>query len=179
VESSKLCSEVGMESMQPEGEAEYFEAVVNSLIHKNLVDGSVDGSLTLHDLVCEYLESKKKPIDLITIIFDQEGKLKQGKELSAIFLSIYGDWKVKAHVEMLLWQAGAVCAQRYDLELSLHELLDSDAENAILVVYQLYKATQQDVKALLHLMEGDEYQAFMAASVLLSYDQCWCRKPFG
>jgi hypothetical protein len=65
-------------SMQPEGEAEYFEVVVNSLIHKNLVDGSIDGSLILHDLVREYLELKKKPIDFVTIICDQEGKLKQG-----------------------------------------------------------------------------------------------------
>jgi hypothetical protein len=29
-------------SRQPEGEIEYFEVVVNSVIHKNLVDGSVD-----------------------------------------------------------------------------------------------------------------------------------------
>jgi hypothetical protein len=63
--------------MQLEGEAEYFETVVNSFIHKNLVDGFVDGFLTLHDLVGEYLELKKKPIDLVTIICDQEGELKQ------------------------------------------------------------------------------------------------------
>jgi hypothetical protein len=66
-------------SMQPEGEAKYFEAVVNSLIHKNLVDGSAYGDLRLHDLVLEYLELKK-PINLVTILCDQEGELKQGRE---------------------------------------------------------------------------------------------------
>jgi hypothetical protein len=61
--------------MQLERETKYFEVVVNSLIHKNLVDGFADGSLRLHDLVVEYLELKK-PIDLITILCDQEGELK-------------------------------------------------------------------------------------------------------
>jgi hypothetical protein len=147
-------------SMQPE-EAEYFEAVVNSLIHKNLVDGSAYGYLRLHDLVREYVELKK-PIDLITILCDQEGELKQGRELLAIFLSIYG--KQCAHAKMLLWQIGAVFDVIY---IDLYELLDSDAENAILAVYQLYKATQQDAKVLLHLMHGHEHQALTAAQVLV------------
>jgi hypothetical protein len=72
--------------MQPEGKTKYFEVVVNSLIHKNLVDGSADGCLTLHNLVGEYLELKK-PIDFVTILYDQEGELKQGKELLAVFLA--------------------------------------------------------------------------------------------
>jgi hypothetical protein len=88
-------------SMQPEGEAEYFEAMVNTLIHKNLVDEYIFAKyLRLHDLVGEYLELKK-PIDLVTILCDQEGELKQGKELLAVFLSIYG--KQRAYVKMLLW----------------------------------------------------------------------------
>jgi hypothetical protein len=153
-------------SMQPEGEAEYFEAVVNSLIHKNLVDGSVDGALILHDLVREYLELKKKPIDLVTIICDQEGKLKQGRELSAIFLSIYGKRSVRILVRIMLEEAGAVFNEKY-LKWMLEHLLDTNAENAILAVFQLSKATQQDAKALLHLMHGDEYQALTAARVLV------------
>jgi hypothetical protein len=68
---------------------------------------------------------------------------------------------------MLLWQAGAVFDEIYDLKHLLHKLLDNDAEKAILVVYQFYKATQEDAKALLHLMHGDEYQAFMAVKVLV------------
>ncbi len=72
--------------MQLEGKTKYFEVVVNSLIHKNLVDGSADGCLTLHNLVGEYLELKK-PIDFVTILYDQEGELKQGRELLAIFLA--------------------------------------------------------------------------------------------
>jgi hypothetical protein len=151
--------------MQPKGEAEYFEAVVDSLIHKNLVDGSAYGGLRLHDLVLEYLELKK-PIDLVTILCDQEGDLKQGRELLAIFLSIYG--KQSAHAKMLLWQIGAIFDEMLsEYVFGLHELLDSDAENAILAVYQLYKATQQDAKALLHLMHGHEYQAWRAAQVLV------------
>jgi hypothetical protein len=146
------------------GQVEYFEVVVNTLIHKNLVDGSVDGSLTLHDLVGEYLEWKK-PIDLFTILCDQGGELKQGRELLAIFLSIYG--KQSAHVKMLLWRAGAVFDEILRLHYLLHHLLDSDAENAILAVFQLYKATQQDAKALLHLMHVDEHQEFIAAEVLV------------
>jgi hypothetical protein len=122
--------------------------------------------LTLHDLVREYLELKKKPIDLTTIICDQEGELKQGRELLAIFLSIYGKTNVMILVNIMLWQANAI-SYKIDFKYFLHELLDSDAENAILVVYQLYKATQQDVKALLHLMHGDESRAFSAASVLV------------
>jgi hypothetical protein len=148
-------------SMQLEGEAEYFEAVVNSLIHKNLVDGSAYGGLNLHHLVREYVELKK-PIDLVTILCDPEGELKQGRELLGIFLSIYG--KQKAHAKMLLWQIGAVFDEIY---IDLYELLDSDAENAILAVYQLYKATQQDAKALLRLMHGHEDQALIAAQVLV------------
>jgi hypothetical protein len=35
-------------SMQPEGKAKYFEIVVNSLIHKNPIDGSIDEVLELH-----------------------------------------------------------------------------------------------------------------------------------
>jgi len=149
-------------SMQPEGEAEYFEAVVHSLIHKNLVDVSAYGHLRLHDLVLEYLELKKR-IDLVTILCDQEGELKQGRELLAIFLSIHG--KQSAHAKMLLWQIGAIFDEMLsDYDVWLHELLDSDAENAILAVYQLYKATQQDAKALLHLMHDDG----IAADVLVS-----------
>jgi hypothetical protein len=45
--------------------------------------------------------------------------------------------------------------------------LDNDAKNAILATFQLYKATQQDAKALLHLMHGDEYQTFKAIKVLV------------
>jgi len=156
-------------SMQLEGEGEYFEAVVNSLIHKNLVDGSTDGYLKLHDLVREYLELKK-PIDLITILFDQEGELKQGRELLAIFLSTYGKENDKVHVKVLLWRAGAVF---YEIcihnPLWLYHLLDSDAENSILAIFQLYKATQQDAKALLHLIRtGHEFQVLEAATVLVS-----------
>jgi hypothetical protein len=75
--------------------------VVNSLIQKNLVDGSTYGSLRLHDLVGEYLELKK-PIDLVTIFCDQEGELKQGRELLTIFLLLYGK-ENDGHVKMLLW----------------------------------------------------------------------------
>jgi hypothetical protein len=152
-------------SMQPEGETEYFEAVVNSLIHKNLVDGSATGRfLTLHDLVLEYLELKK-PIDLVTILCDQEGELKQGMELLAVFLSIYGKQNVVTHVQVLLWRAGAVFHE--DIPFLLYNLLDSDAENAILAVFQLYKATQQDAKVLLNWMHVDEYRALITASVLV------------
>jgi hypothetical protein len=154
-------------SMQHEGEAEYFEAVVNSLIHKSLVNGSVDGSLTLHDLVREYLELKKKPIDLITIICDQEGKLKQGTELLAVFLSIRGQISVGTLVPIMFEQVGVVFNGKHHIEWMLHYLLDTDAENAILAVYQFSKATQQDAKALLHLMHGDDYQAYVAARVLV------------
>jgi hypothetical protein len=155
-------------SMQLEGEGEYFEAVVNSLIHKNLVDGSTDGYLKLHDLVREYLESKK-PIDLVTILCDQEGELKQGRELLAVFLSIYGKKNEQVHVKVLLWRAGAVFPKIFGyVQFLLHELLDSDAENAILAVFQPYKATQQDAKALLHLIRtGHEYQVRIAALVLV------------
>jgi hypothetical protein len=45
--------------------------------------------------------------------------------------------------------------------------LDSDAENAILAVFELYKATQQDAKALLHLILADDYQRVVAAEVLV------------
>ncbi|CAK9216345.1 unnamed protein product [Sphagnum troendelagicum] len=153
-------------SMQPAGEAEYFEAVVNSLIHKNLVDGSAYGDLRLHDLVLEYLELKK-PIDLVTILCDQEGELKQGRELLAIFLSI--DGKESAYAKMLLWQIGAIFDEMFSdgYDYWLHKLLDSDAENTILAVYQLYKATQQDAKALLHLMHAHEEKALTAARVLV------------
>jgi len=160
-------------SMQPEGEAEYFEAVVNSLIHKNLVDESVDEYLELHDLVCEYVELKK-PIDLVTILCDQEGELKQGRELLAIFLFIYGKKNDDNHVKMLLWQAGADFNEIFIFQFSVHALLDSDAENAILAIFQLYKATQQDAKALLHLICTDDYQAFVAARVLV-----WLMINFG
>jgi len=152
-------------NMQPEGETEYFEAVVDSLIHKNLVDGSHYGGLRLHDLVLEYLELKK-PFELVTILCDQEGELKQGRELLAIFLSIYG--KQSAHAKMLLWQIGVIFDKMFfDFDFLLHKLLDSDAQNAILAVYQLYKATQQDAKALLHLMHGHEDQALTSAQVLV------------
>jgi hypothetical protein len=150
--------------MQPEGEAEYFEAVVDSLIHKNLVDVSANGDLRLLDLVLEYLELKK-PIDLVTILCDQEGELKQGKELLAVFLSIYG--KQNVHVKMLLWRTGAVFNEKSP-GYWLHELLDTNAENAILAIFQLYKATQQDAKALLDLMHGHEDQKLIAAKVLVS-----------
>ncbi len=155
-------------SMQLEGEGEYFEAVVNSLIHKNLVDGSTDGYLKLHDLVREYLELKK-PIDLVTILCDQEGELKQGRELLAIFLSIYGKKNEQVHVKVLLWRFGAVFPEMFeDHEFWLAELLDSDAENAILAIFQLYKATQQDAKALLHLIRiGHEFQVLVAVMVLV------------
>jgi hypothetical protein len=152
-------------SMQPEGETGYFEAVVNSLIYKNLVDGSAEGDLRLHDLVGEYVESEK-PIDLVTILCDQEGELKQGRELLAIFLSIYGKQNYRVLCKLLLSQAGAVfhhMCHRY----FLHELLDSDAENAILAVFELNKATQQDAKALLHLLFADDYQKVIAAEVLV------------
>jgi hypothetical protein len=56
--------------------------------------------------VGEYLELKKKHIDLVTILCDQEGELKQGMELLAIFLSIYGQKNVIIHVD-ILWQVGA------------------------------------------------------------------------
>jgi len=150
-------------SMQPEGKTENFEAVVNSLIHKNLVDGSAYGYLRLHDLVLEYLELKK-PIDVVTILCDQEGELKQGRELLAIFLSIYG--KQCVHAKMLLWQTSAMFDE-ITIDDKLHDLLDTDAENAILAVYQLYKATRQDAKALLYLMHNDGLQALTAAEVLI------------
>ncbi len=153
-------------SMQPEGEAKYFEAVVNSLIHMNLVDGSTNVFLTLHHLVVEYVELKK-PIDLVTILCDQEGKLKRGRELLAIFLSIYGKESVITHVKVLLWRAGAVFDEIFNHQYLLDVLLDTDAENAILAVFQLYKATQQDAKVLLHLMHGDEFEALIAAKVLV------------
>jgi hypothetical protein len=152
-------------SMQPEREIEYFEAVVNSLIHKNLVNGSADGNLRLHDLVGEYVELKK-PIDLVTILCDQEGELKQGRELLAIFLSIYGKQNYRVPCKLLLSQAGAVFHHMCYL-YCLHELLDSDAENAILVVFELYKATQQDIKALLHLIFAYDHQIVIAAEVLV------------
>jgi hypothetical protein len=155
-------------SMQPKGETEYFEAVVNSLIQKNLVDGSIDVGLILHDLVAEYLELKK-PIDLVTILCDQEGKLKQERKLLAVFLAIYGKNNVQTQVKVLLWQADAVFDEIFNFQYSLYRFLDSDAENAILAVFQLYKATQQDAKALLHLMNVadafDGYQAIKAAEV--------------
>ncbi len=152
-------------SMKPEGETGYFEAVVNSLIYKNLVDGSADGDLRLHDLVGEYVESEK-PIDLVTILCDQEGELKQGRELLAIFLSIYGKQNYRVLCKLLLSQAGAVF-HYMSLHHFLHELLDSDAENAILAVFELNKATQQDAKALLHLLFADDYQRVVAAEVLV------------
>jgi hypothetical protein len=93
-------------SMQPQGEAEYFEAMVDSLIHTNLVDRSAYGYLRLHGLVREYVELKK-PIDLVTILCDQEGEFKQGRELLAICLSLYGKENVKVYVKML-WRVGAV-----------------------------------------------------------------------
>jgi hypothetical protein len=156
---------LAFKSMQPEGETEYFEVVVNSLIHKNLVDGSADDYLRLHDLVVEYLELKK-PIDLVTILCDQ-GELKQGRELLAIFLALYGKQNIKGHVTVLLWGTGAVFPKRYHVDFWVHYLLESDAENAILALFELYKATQQDVKALLHLMHGDVCQAIAAAKVLV------------
>jgi hypothetical protein len=137
-------------SIQPEGEAKYFEVVVNSLIHKNLVDGSTYGRLKLHDLVVEYLELKK-PIDLITILCDQEGKLKQGRKLLAIFLLLYGKKNVISHVKMLFFQANVVIRDIFSVPLSLYVLLDNDAENVILAIFQVYNITQQDVKALLNL----------------------------
>jgi hypothetical protein len=54
------------------------------------------------------------------------------------------------------------------LQFSLYILLDSDAENAILVAFQLYKATQQDEKVFLHLMHGHELQAWTTTKVLVS-----------
>jgi hypothetical protein len=152
-------------SMQPEGEAKYFEAVVNSLIHKNLVDGSADEDLSLHDLVGEYVELNK-PIDLVTILCDEEGELKQGREFLAIFLHIYGKVNDEDPFKILS-RAGAVVPHD-SLVFSLHWLLDSGAENAILAIFQLYKATQQDAKALLHLMHDDEDQKLIAAEVLVS-----------
>jgi hypothetical protein len=152
-------------SMQPEGETKYFEALVNSLIHKNLVDGFADRHLRLHHLVGEYVEWEK-PIDLVTILCDQEGELKQGRELLAIFLSIYGKPNDKVPFRLLLSRAGAVFHHKYK-RFWLHELLDSDAENAILAVFELYKATQQDAKALLHLILADDYQRVVAAEVLV------------
>ncbi|CAM6001446.1 unnamed protein product [Sphagnum balticum] len=155
-------------SMQPEGKAEYFEAVVNTLIHKNLIDESISGEyLRLHDLVGEYVESKN-PNDLVTILCDEEeGKLKQGRELLAVFLSIYG--KKDAYVKMLLWRIGVDLYEISVADYKLHFFLDSAAENAILAIYQLYKATQQDAKALLRLMHTHEYDgAMLAAKVLLS-----------
>jgi hypothetical protein len=170
---SSCVVKLAWKSMQPEGETEYFEAVVNSLIHKNLVDlvdGSADG-LRLHDLVVEYVELKT-PMDLFSILCDQEGELKQGMELLAIFLSIDGKQNIRNHVKVLLWRAGAVfhdflLDNDFENDYLLSYLLDSDAENAILAVFQLYKATQQDAKALLHLMHGDQYQAMAAAKVLV------------
>jgi hypothetical protein len=152
-------------SMQPEGKTNYFEAVVNSFIQKNLVDGSANGHLRLHDLVGEYVELKK-PIDLVTILCDQEGELKQGRELLAIFLLLYGKYDDEIPYRVLLSQAGAVFHHMYGLYY-LHELLDSDVENAILAVFELYKATQQDAKALLHLIPANDYERVIAAEVLV------------
>ncbi|CAM6008245.1 unnamed protein product [Sphagnum balticum] len=153
--TSSCVVKLAWKSMQPKGETEYFEAMVNSLIHKNLVDGSTNGSLRLHDLVVEYVELKT-PIDLFSILCDQEGELKQGRELLAIFLSLYGKRNVRDHVKVLLWRAGAVLHETSVIDACLPVLLDNDAKNAILAVFQLYKATLQDAKALLHLMPGDE-----------------------
>jgi hypothetical protein len=154
-------------SMQPEGETEYFEAVVDSLIHKNLVDRSAYGHLSLHGLVGEYVELKK-PIDLVTILCDQEGELKQGMELLAVFLSIYGKRNDYVHVKVLLWRAGAVFHEIFiPLYHSFHYLLDNEAENAILAVFQLYKATQQDAKILLHFIHTNNDATFIAAQVLV------------
>jgi hypothetical protein len=100
---SSYVVKLAWKSIQPEREGKYFEVVVNNLIDKNLVDGFANGSLILHDLVGEYVELKK-PIDLVTILCDQKGELKQVKELLAVFLSIYG--KQSADVKMLLWRAG-------------------------------------------------------------------------
>jgi hypothetical protein len=108
----------------------------------------------------------KKPIDLVTILCDQEGELKQGMELLAAILSMYAKHNVATHVKVLLWRAGAVFHE-VSFDLWLHELLDSDAENAILAIFQLYKATQQDAKVLLHLVQVDEYRALIAAEVLV------------
>jgi len=164
---SSCVVKLAWKSMQPEGKTKYFEAMVNSLIHKNLVDGYGDGFLSLHDLVVEYLELKK-PIDLITILCDQEGKLKQGRELLAIFLLNYGKENDKAHVKMLLWQVGAIFDEIFHPYLLLDYLLDSDVENAILATFQLYKVTQQDAKALLYFVHGHEFEALIAAKVLFS-----------
>jgi hypothetical protein len=68
---------------------------------------------------------------------------------------------------VLLWQAGAIFDERFTLVSSFYRLLDSDAKNAILAIFQLYKATQQDVKALLHLMHADGHQALTVATVLV------------
>jgi len=121
--------------------------------------------LKLHDLVGEYVELKK-PIDLVTILCDEEGKLKEGRKLLAVFLSIHG--KNFFDNKVLLLQAGGGWDENFTCNHWLHKLLDSDAENAILAIFELYKATQQDVKALLCLMHGDECQAFTAAEVFIS-----------
>jgi hypothetical protein len=90
--------------------------------------------------------------------------------LLAIFLSIHGKENDEVHVKVLLWQAGAVF---YEIiihhRVLLDVLLDSDAENSILAAFQLYKATQQDAKALLHFIRtGHKLQVLVAAMVLVS-----------
>jgi hypothetical protein len=67
--------------------------------------------------------------------------LKQGRELLAIFLSLYGKKNIKFQV--FLWRTSDVFHGTYVGDFWLHLLLGSDAENAILAVFQLYKAMQR------------------------------------
>ncbi|KAH8963228.1 hypothetical protein BDL97_05G142000 [Sphagnum fallax] len=165
--------------LQPQGEISHFQMLLNHLIARNLVDNSYLGwesskiflldswefkPLRLHELVKEYVLRKLDAIDICTVLEkgSQELFMERKKFLLATFLPICETRHTNLELALSLGQF----YYRNWKEDQLFTLLGTEAQNAILLASKPHKVTQEDVNALLHLLNSDKIRTWAAACIL-------------
>jgi hypothetical protein len=165
--------------LQPQGEISHFKMLLNRLIARNLVVEEQYSryrsawefqKFELPQMVQEYVSMKLHALDMCNVLKMENQELFTGrkKEIEKTFLlaTFIPIWKRHTDLELAL-SLGQFYYKKWYKE-QLFKLLGTKAENAILLASQRHKRViQEDIEALLHLLNSDEIRAGPAACILV------------
>jgi hypothetical protein len=164
--------------LQPQGGIIHFKILLNCLIARNLVEkdlGMLNTEYFLQDsweferlllprMVRDYVSMKLHAIDICSVLEkgSQELFMERKKILLATFLPICKTRHTNLEFALSL---GQFYYENWEY-VQLFTLLGTKAENAILLASQPHKVTQEDINALLHILNSDKIRAWAAACIL-------------
>ncbi len=166
--------------LQPQGEISHFKMLLDRLIARNLVvqyqysryqSAWEFQEFELPQMVQEYVSIKLHALDMCNVLKMENQELFTGRKkeiernfLLATFIPI---WKTR-HTDLeFALSLGQFYYKNWYKE-QLFKLLGTKAENAILLASQRHKwVIQEDIEALLHLLNSDKIRAGPAACILV------------